>query len=497
MPPFLSKAAQAGIITALISAIGGFIAYSILAESLGEDVTLALIFICTLMIFLYFYYEFIKEDFDPKITNLLTERRTLLLKIEKISKQIQEEVKRTNSHRRQILNLNDKIDILNLESRQHSSKTKEEVDTLLSRFSSAQKEKSEKEGELQALEIERDFTENKLKILDKKIDILIQEVNVYKKSLIEKSSGFPTLLKVIEQYDATKDREIEDLLRFKKHPSPKAADVVREQSLQRRRAQFEFRRTNLLIEYYEKLAPFLIEYKDDIVLPENEDILSDYSEEEKLDPTINYLTKEEYRKLPSAERNQRALDRYWKRPKSKWHIGKIYERYVGYLYEDQGYDVEYSGIIKRIEDLGRDLIAKKGNEIIVIQCKNWASFKKIYENSIFQFFGTVFQFKDQNKDKKVKAVFYSTTELSVLARRFAKELGIELREGFKMGNNYPCIKCNISRKDGAKIYHLPFDQQYDKAIIEKTKGEFFCKTVKEAEEKGFRRAFRYRGMSKK
>lgn len=343
------------------------------------------------------------------------------------------------------------------------------------------------------------LTAEKNEIIDKtsqEISDLKYDNGIYKQSLLEKSSGFPTLLSAIAQFEGMRDEVLEEYLIYKKHPSLKGSEVVKEQSARRRYAEFEYKRTRLLIEYYEKLAPFLIEYKEDIVLPENEDLLSDYSEEEKIDPTTNYLTKEEYRKLPSIERNQRALDRYWKRPKSKWHIGKIYERYVGYLYEEQGYDVEYSGIIKRIEDLGRDLIVQKGNEIIVIQCKNWARFKKIYENSIFQFFGTVFQYRDQNKDKNVKAIFYSTTELSPLAKRFATELGIGLKESFKMNNDYPCIKCNISRKDRTKIYHLPFDQQYDKAIIEKNKGEFFCKTVKEAEEAGFRRAFRYKGLKK-
>lgn len=45
---------------------------------------------------------------------------------------------------------------------------------------------------------------------------------------------------------------------------------------------------------------------------------------------------------------------------------------------------------------------------------------------------------------------------------------------------------------GTKIYHLPFDQQYDKTKLEKKYGELYCKTVKEAEDAGFRRAFRYR-----
>ena len=60
-----------------------------------------------------------------------------------------------------------------------------------------------------------------------------------------------------------------------------------------------------------------------------------------------------------------------------------------------------------------------------------------------------------------------------------------------MHNGYPCIKCNISA-DGTKIYHLPFDQQYDNVKIETHKGEFYCATVKEAEDAGFRRAFRHK-----
>ena len=56
---------------------------------------------------------------------------------------------------------------------------------------------------------------------------------------------------------------------------------------------------------------------------------------------------------------------------------------------------------------------------------------------------------------------------------------------------YPMIKCNIS-SNGNKIYHLPFDQQYDKTLIRNV-GECYVSTVKEAEEKGFRRAFRWKG----
>lgn len=309
----------------------------------------------------------------------------------------------------------------------------------------------------------------------------------------ERQVGFPWLAKAYEEFFELQDKNLVDFLKYKNHPAVSAGEIVKEQSRLRRIAQKEKKVAEYLVEYYENIAPFLIDLKEEVEdIGENEkEFLKEYSEEERQDEVTNYLTKEEYRKLPSVERNQMALDRYWKRPKSKWLIGRLYERYVGQLYEENGYEVDYVGIFKGYEDLGRDLICQKDSELIIIQCKNWSQFRTIYEKHIFQFFGTVFQYKDENPDKKVKAIFYTATNLSELARRFASELKIELKENFKMNTTYPCIKCNVSTLSGEKIYHLPFDQQYDKTKIEKHKGEFYCKTVKEAEDAGFRRAFRH------
>lgn len=58
---------------------------------------------------------------------------------------------------------------------------------------------------------------------------------------------------------------------------------------------------------------------------------------------------------------------------------------------------------------------------------------------------------------------------------------------------FPRIKCNIN--NGSKIYHLPFDQQYDRTEI-KLQGEFYARTVAEAENAGFRRAKRHFAESK-
>lgn len=332
-------------------------------------------------------------------------------------------------------------------------------------------------------------------ILNKTVDSLNQKSEAYKKTLIEKSKGFPTLINLIDEYEQLRDEEISKYLERKIHSAKKSADIVREETQLRRKAQKLAKTQQAIVEYYEHIAPFLLEYRDEIVEEDQQTIFEDYTEEEKQDPSIKYLTKEEYRKLPTVVRNQKALDRFWERPKSKWLIGRLYERYIGYLYEEMGYAVDYVGIFKGYEDLGRDLICTKDNEIIVIQCKNWASFKTIYEKHIFQFFGTVFQFKDNHRDSKIRGIFYTTTILSDLAKRFASELNIEIKENYYFDQGYPCIKCNVSKKDGEKIYHLPFDQQYDKIKIEKQLGEFYCKTVEEAENKKFRRAFRWKSSN--
>lgn len=311
----------------------------------------------------------------------------------------------------------------------------------------------------------------------------------------ERQIGFPVLARAFEEYLELQDKNIVDFLKYKKTPAIQASKLVSELNKKRREALADKKILEYLVQYYESVAPFLVDLKEEVADITEEDrlVLAEYTPQEREDETTSFLTKEEYRKLGVDEKNQLALDRYWKRPKSKWHVGKMYERYVGYTYEKEGYDVEYVGIFKGLEDLGRDIIATKGNEIVVVQCKNWSRFRTIYEKHIFQFFGTVFQFKDNNKGKNVKAVFATTTELSDLARRFAKELRIDLKENFKMDKSYPIIKCNISRVDGAKIYHLPFDQQYDKVKIEPHKGEFYCSTTKEAAKNGFRRAYKYRG----
>ncbi len=272
--------------------------------------------------------------------------------------------------------------------------------------------------------------------------------------------------------------------------------------------QYRFLTAKYIIEYYESLFPWLREYvgfnSDELIKAIYKDNIS-----EEEDPVSFYITKSEFENLSVTERNQRALDRYWNRDKDAWQIGRDYERYIGYLYENKGFKVQYHGIEKLKEDLGRDLICSNGTQTEIVQCKYWSSQKgmPIRENHIAQLYGTTVKYfldkKRSNKDvqlglfpellkqSNIIPVLATTTELSDTAKDFAKVLGIKV-DKIAMDNNYPCIKCNINFQTKDHIYHLPFDQQYDNTIIDNAKGERWVKTVKEAESLGFRRAWRWK-----
>jgi len=150
---------------------------------------------------------------------------------------------------------------------------------------------------------------------------------------------------------------------------------------------------------------------------------------------------------------------------------------------------------KKLEDMGRDLIAKKGMEIHIVQCKYWSKKKLIHEKHIYQLFGSAVHYKlSKTRNFKIVPVFVTNIQLSNKAKDVAEFLKVRYREKKELGD-FPRIKCNINTDNYnglSKIYHLPMDQQYDKTKICK-KGEFLASTVNEAMQAGFRRAFRWHG----
>lgn len=354
--------------------------------------------------------------------------------------------------------------------------------------------------------MQAEYERNKQEYEKQKVDL--------EKIAQQKSMGFPWLAEAYADYYALKDEKVARHLKSKKHPAHTAAETVREVKREKRELVKENKIISYKINYFEKLFPWLEEL---IATDEDEEIPvridgEDVSDEDNEDRVKDFLTQEEYKSLSTVEKNQLALDRYLKnRNKSKWAIGRDYEMYVGHLYEQQGYAIEYKGIIDGFEDLGRDVIAKKDNETCIIQCKYWAQYKDIHEKHIFQLFGTTMEYWIKNfnnrqkpktfeefarflNEEKLRPIFFTSTILSDKAKEMARALSIEVIENEPLGD-FPRIKCNINNDEfgtQTKIYHLPMDQQYDRTIIGNRPGEFYAFTVKEAEDAGFRRAFKHR-----
>jgi hypothetical protein len=318
----------------------------------------------------------------------------------------------------------------------------------------------------------------------------------------EKSRGFPWLAQAYADYFQLQQAKEADYMESKSHPARVSAERVREIARVRRIVEEKLRIAQGVVKYYQDMFPFLEEFLGDVDDEILKKVLSRNVQEPirevgeiGIDPVRTYLSsmsEEEYQQLSSAERNQLALDRYWAGRKSRWQVGRDYERYVGYIYEADGYSVYYQGILEGFDDLGRDLICTKGEQTIIVQCKRWAQHKTIHEKHINQLYGTVIRYQIDHPDERVGAVLYTTTKLSDRAKEFADCLRVGIAEESPF-QEYPSIKCNVSRKDGAKIYHLPFDQQYDRTIVEEERNECYVETVQEAENLGFRRAWKWRG----
>lgn len=330
--------------------------------------------------------------------------------------------------------------------------------------------------------------------------------------ILEKTRAFPWLSNAIAEYREMCDLKVAEFLDKKLRPAPSSAHRVRELAKEKRESQRMFRMARNRVRYYESLFPWLRDLVGEDLDELVQEILSPTATEaqsESRDPVQRFLTEGEYRTLSTIERNQRALDRYRASRRARWQLGRDYERYIGYTFEKDGQQVHYQGIVEGLHDLGRDLIVNDGERTLIVQCKYWRSERRIHEKHVFQLFGTTVEyflknhakrtdvqlelFRDVLRDSRIKPLFITSTSLSDRAREFAAALGVNVRENVALDPDYPCIKCNVSRPAREAIYHLPMDQQYDATSVERERGEFYARTVADAEGAGFRRAWRWKG----
>lgn len=337
----------------------------------------------------------------------------------------------------------------------------------------------------------------KVKRLQCRIDGLEQIVE-------QRKSQFPWLATALADFHALDAEQAARGLETKKWPARQAAQQVREHGRKKQEAERMLRIIRYRVEYYERLFPWITEYVGDDV-PDDVVAVGASEEDSNEDPVSRWLSPADYKRLSPAKRNQMALDRWRVSPKTRWEIGREYERFIGYTYESKGYDVIFSGAIEGMQDMGRDVIARRNSELRIIQCKYWSQEKVIREKHIFQLFGSSLEYAFKLnvfanvhelltvgvKTLGVTPVLYTSTRLSDVAREVAKKLGVECNENIGLPD-YPLVKCNISQRDGGKIYHLPFDQQYDRTKIKPDGGERYVYSVADAEKAGFRRAWRWR-----
>lgn len=316
-------------------------------------------------------------------------------------------------------------------------------------------------------------------------------------------SGRKWLAKFMAEADKVNDDAIADRLRDKKRPAYKAAEEVAEARSERRQYKERVKFLEYELLSLKEYFPFLEEYEE-VILDESIPLgngANNLNALEDSDPVLRFVGKSEYEKLTPVQRNQLALERYLNGTLAPAAIGRLYERYLGQLYEKDGWTVEYYGIVKGLEDLGRDLICSKGNEVKIVQAKCWSKQKTIHEKHIFQLFGTTQMYLMDRSTTDlfappVTARFTTTTSLSPVAKKAAEWLKIEVEENVALRKDFPMIKCNINQTTLEKIYHMPFDQQYDRTKILVSLGEMYVATAAEAEKRGFRRAFRFSGLQR-
>lgn len=245
------------------------------------------------------------------------------------------------------------------------------------------------------------------------------------------------------------------------------------------RCEVEFN-ANVTLESYSKQTPTPTAAKDG----------TEYSHRHEQQLAFTPTAKQTNAEENCSEKCQRTFDRWKNRKKDEWDIGIEYERYIGYKLECEGFKVQYIGATQGKNDMGRDLIATQKGVSLVIQCKRWSKEKTIHEKHIFQLHGSTAVLSAQNPENTYKSVFITTTTLSETAKKCAEICNVTVVELLPMAD-YPMIKCNFN-KDGEKIYHLPFDPQYDKIVISKNKKSCYAWTVKDAEDLGFRHTYHWK-----
>ena len=263
--------------------------------------------------------------------------------------------------------------------------------------------------------------EQKLFEAEKKLETQKQAFDQdIRKIIDDKSQQYPYIATQIADLYLLYDEQLAKNLAQKAHPAVRASEDVARIAGEKRELMQRVKALEYQIAEYEAISPQLSSIAD---LTTSELCEASQSSEDR-DSLRDWLSDSEYVSLSDERKFQLALDRWRRRPRSNWQVGRDFERYIGYLYEMNGWKVSFFGALNGKNDLCRDLIAQKNSQTLIIQCKRWAKEKTIHEKHVFQLFGSVMSYGIENPGSSPKGLLITTCPLSDVAKQYAHALNI-------------------------------------------------------------------------
>lgn len=183
-----------------------------------------------------------------------------------------------------------------------------------------------------------------------------------------------------------------------------------------------------------------------------------------------------------TSRDEFNLNRWWQNIATGQHIGQMFEHSVGWQLALQSWDVDLFGARMGLNDMGRDIIASRRNVKMVAQCKYTSA--PIAAASIYYLYGSAIDWKrEHNFGGWLDIAFFSHSEFMPDARAAAERLNVTLYEDYPF-HPFPAVKCHINR-EGRRLYHLPWQQNYRRTILNPSNGDCLTWWVWEAAQLGF------------
>ena len=174
-------------------------------------------------------------------------------------------------------------------------------------------------------------------------------------------------------------------------------------------------------------------------------IIREQKEQEKQEIEIQQITSKLSEKTKAEARQKKQTN---------INVGKLYECYIGSIYEQYNWTVEYNGINKGVHDKGIDLICRKDDKTVVVQCKCYKT-SYVLVKDIYQFYGAFRHYAIKHPQERVSATFWtSQNEYRKICEAFkaAVDLGIRFYSGRKMPVDFtsPIVD---------RVLYLPFDKE--------------------------------------